>query len=97
MNLQHLIPLRGKVDNEGYVIEASRFREDSDCVCDYQDTVAAIKQAHRAGWAQCQRDAVKAAKYSHHPESCFCDWCAIAHKASDDVAAMTYKEPTNEK
>jgi len=48
------------------------------------------EQAHREGWEQCQKEAVKAAKHSHHPEGCFCDWCRIAHSASAAVAAMEY-------
>lgn len=82
-------------------------KEDGDYVF-YDDAIAAIQQSHRAateevanahrrGWEQCQREAEKAARDSHHDEGCFCDWCGIAHNAASAIAKMGYKEPTNDK
>lgn len=93
MKLEHLIPLRCKIDNEGYVTEAGRFWDDSDCICDYQDTVEAIKQAHRQGWEQAKREAdillldlVDVVLESK----------LVVQSARRAIAAMEYKEKTND-
>ena len=62
----------------------------------HRDATEEAAKAHKRGWEQCQKEAVKAAKHSHHPEGCFCDWCRIAHSASAAIAAMEYGGKAND-